>query len=51
MVLNETKSVKLESINRILEADAVARRAAQEKVQQLRNKLAGLRPSPALRGD
>jgi 1-deoxy-D-xylulose-5-phosphate reductoisomerase len=51
MVLNETKSVKLESINRILEADAVARGAAQEKVQQLRNKLAGLRPSPALRGD
>jgi 1-deoxy-D-xylulose-5-phosphate reductoisomerase len=50
-VLNETKSVKLESINRILEADAVARGAAQEKVQQLRNKLAGLRPSPALRGD
>ena len=50
-VLNETKSVKLESINRILEADAWARGAAQEKVQQLSNKSAGLRPSPALRGD
>jgi 1-deoxy-D-xylulose-5-phosphate reductoisomerase len=50
-VLNETKSSSLESINRILEADAVARGAAQEKVQQLRNKLAGLRPSPALRGE
>ena len=51
MVLNETKSVKLESINRILEADAGARGAAQEKVRQLSNKSAGLRPSPALRGD
>ncbi len=50
-VLNETKSVKLESIKRILEADAGARKAAQEKVQQLSNRSAGLRPSPALRGD
>src|SRR5437867_258084 len=50
-VLNETKSSSLESINRILEADAVARGAAQEKVQQLSNKPAGLRPSPALRGE
>ena len=50
-VLNETKSMKLESINRILEADAGARRSAQEKVQQLSNRSAGLRPSPALRGD
>jgi 1-deoxy-D-xylulose-5-phosphate reductoisomerase len=50
-VLNETKSVQLESINRILEADAGARGAAQEKVQQLSNKPAGLRPSPALRGE
>ena len=50
MVLNETKSVQLESINRILEADAGARGAAQEKVQQLSNQPAGLRPSPALRG-
>jgi 1-deoxy-D-xylulose-5-phosphate reductoisomerase len=51
MVLNETKSVKLESINRILEADARARAAAQEKVQQLSSSSAGLRPSPALRGE
>ena len=51
MVLNETKSMKLESINRILEVDAGARRSAQEKVQQLSNRSAGLRPSPALRGD
>src|SRR5437762_1176984 len=51
MVLNETKSMKLESINRILEADAGARRSAQEKVQKLNNRSAGLRPSPALRGD
>jgi len=50
-VLNETKSSKLESINRILEADAGARGAAQEKVQQLSNRSAGLRPSPALRGE
>jgi len=50
-VLNETKSVKLESIKRILEADAGARKAAQEKVQQLSNRSAGLSPSPALRGD
>jgi 1-deoxy-D-xylulose-5-phosphate reductoisomerase len=50
-VLNETKSVQLESINRILEADAGARGTAQEKVQQLSNRSAGLRPSPALRGE
>jgi 1-deoxy-D-xylulose-5-phosphate reductoisomerase len=50
-VLIETKSVKLESIKRILEADARARQAAQEKVQELSNRSAGLRPSPALRGD
>ena len=50
-VLNETKSSKLESINRILEADAGARGAAQEKVRQLSNRSAGLRPSPALRGE
>jgi 1-deoxy-D-xylulose-5-phosphate reductoisomerase len=50
-VLIETKSVKLESIKRILEADARAREAAQEKVQELSNRSAGLRPSPALRGD
>ncbi|OLB22845.1 MAG: 1-deoxy-D-xylulose-5-phosphate reductoisomerase [Acidobacteriales bacterium 13_2_20CM_55_8] len=48
-VLNETKSVQLESINRILEADVGARGAAQEKVHQLSNKPARLRPSPALR--
>jgi 1-deoxy-D-xylulose-5-phosphate reductoisomerase len=51
MVLNETKSVQLESIKGILEADAGARGAAQEKVQQLSHKSAGLRPSPALRGE
>ena len=51
MVLNETKSVKLESITRILEADAGARGAAQEKIQQLSNRSAGLRPLPALRGE
>ena len=51
MVLNETKSVKLESINRILEADAGARAAAQEKVQQLSSRSTGLHPSPALRGE
>jgi 1-deoxy-D-xylulose-5-phosphate reductoisomerase len=50
-VLNETKSVQLESINRILEADAGARGTAQEKVQQLSNTSAGVRPSPALRGE
>jgi len=50
-VLIETKSVKLESIKRILEADARAREAAREKVQELSNRSAGLRPSPALRGD
>jgi len=48
-VLNETKSVQLESINRIVEADVGARGAAQEKVHQLSNKPARLRPSPALR--
>src|SRR5438105_3453679 len=48
-VLNETKSVQLESINRIVEADIGARGAAQEKVHQLSNKPARLRPSPALR--
>jgi 1-deoxy-D-xylulose-5-phosphate reductoisomerase len=51
MVLNETKSVQLESIKGILEADAGARGAAQEKVQRLSQKSAGLRPSPALRGE
>jgi 1-deoxy-D-xylulose-5-phosphate reductoisomerase len=50
-VLIETKSVKLESIKGILEADARARQAAQERVQELSNRSAGLRPSPALRGD
>jgi 1-deoxy-D-xylulose-5-phosphate reductoisomerase len=50
-VLIETKSMKLESIKRILEADTRARAAAQEKVQELSNRSAGLRPSPALRGD
>jgi 1-deoxy-D-xylulose-5-phosphate reductoisomerase len=50
-VLNETKSSKLESINRILEADAGARGVAQEKVQQLSSRSVGLRPSPALRGE
>jgi len=50
-VLIETKTVKLESIKRILEADVSAREAAQEKVQELSNRSAGLRPSPALRGD
>src|SRR5882724_6896846 len=51
MVLNETKSSKLESIKRILEANARAREAAQGKIQELNNRSAGLRPSPALRGD
>ena len=51
MVLNETKSSKLESINRILEADAGARGVAQEKVQQVSGRSVGLRPSPALRGE
>jgi 1-deoxy-D-xylulose-5-phosphate reductoisomerase len=51
MVLDETKSSKLESINRILEADAGARGVAQEKVQQLSSRSVGLRPSPALRGE
>ena len=50
-VLIETKSVKLESIKGILEADARARQGAQERVQELSNRSAGLRPSPALRGD
>jgi 1-deoxy-D-xylulose-5-phosphate reductoisomerase len=35
MVLAETKAGKLESINKVLLADAEARRLAQEKVEQL----------------
>jgi hypothetical protein len=35
MVLAETKVGKLESINKVLEADAEARRIAHEKIEQL----------------
>ena len=35
MVLAETKAGKLESIDKVLEADAEARRIAHEKVEQL----------------
>jgi hypothetical protein len=35
MVLAETKVGKLESISKVLEADAEARRIAHEKIEQL----------------
>jgi 1-deoxy-D-xylulose-5-phosphate reductoisomerase len=45
-VLSETKSGKLESINKVLEADSVARQRARERVAQLIGSDA-LRPAPA----
>jgi 1-deoxy-D-xylulose-5-phosphate reductoisomerase len=45
-VLSETKSGKLESIKKVLEADSVARRRARERVAQLTGSDV-LRPAPA----
>jgi 1-deoxy-D-xylulose-5-phosphate reductoisomerase len=45
-VLSETKSGKLESINKVLEADSVARQRARERVAQFTGPDA-LRPAPA----
>jgi 1-deoxy-D-xylulose-5-phosphate reductoisomerase len=45
-VLSETKSGKLESIKKVLEADSVARQRARERVAQLTGSDA-LRPAPA----
>jgi len=45
-VLSETKSGKLESIKKVLEADSVARHRARERVAQLTGSDA-LRPAPA----
>jgi 1-deoxy-D-xylulose-5-phosphate reductoisomerase len=50
MVLAETKTGKLESITKVLEADAEARRVAHEKVEQL-GYPAALRPSSTFQGE
>src|SRR5438128_3056561 len=46
-VLIETKSGKLESIKKVLQADAEARRVARQKVEQLGSRSAVLRPASA----
>jgi 1-deoxy-D-xylulose-5-phosphate reductoisomerase len=50
MVLAETKTGKSESITKVLEADAEARRVAHEKVEQL-GYPAALRPSSTFQGE
>jgi len=47
-VLEVTKSGKLESIQRVLEADADARRVAQLKIEQLGGSTLSLRPASAM---
>jgi 1-deoxy-D-xylulose-5-phosphate reductoisomerase len=51
MVLGETKAVKLESINKVLLADAEARRIAREKVEQLGYAAPSPSASSVLRGE
>jgi 1-deoxy-D-xylulose-5-phosphate reductoisomerase len=51
MVLGETKAVKLESINKVLLADAEARRLAREKVEQLGYAAPSPSASSILRGE
>jgi 1-deoxy-D-xylulose-5-phosphate reductoisomerase len=51
MVLGETKAVKLESINKVLLADAEARRIAREKVEQLGYAAPSPSASSILRGE
>ena len=51
MVLAETEIGKLESISRVLEADALARRIAHEKVEQLGYAAASRSASSNLRGE
>jgi 1-deoxy-D-xylulose-5-phosphate reductoisomerase len=51
MVLAETEVGKLESISRVLEADALARRIAHEKVEQLGYAAASRPASSNLRGE
>jgi len=51
MVLGETKAVKLESINKVLLADAEARRMAREKVEQLGYAAPSPSASSILRGE
>jgi 1-deoxy-D-xylulose-5-phosphate reductoisomerase len=51
MVLGETKAAKLESINKVLLADAEARRLAREKVEQLGYAAPSPSASSILRGE
>ncbi len=51
MVLAETKAGKLESIDKVLEADAEARRIAHEKVEQLGYATPSRSASPNFRGE
>src|SRR5579872_2475515 len=51
MVLAETKTVKLESISKVLAADAEARRIAQEKVEQLGYAASSRSASSTFRGE
>ena len=51
MVLAETEVGKLESISRVLEADALARRIAHEKVEQLGYAAASRSASSNLQGE
>jgi len=51
MVLGETKAAKLESINKVLLADAEARRLAREKVEQLGYSAPSPSASSILRGE
>jgi 1-deoxy-D-xylulose-5-phosphate reductoisomerase len=51
MVLAETKVVKLESISKVLAADAEARRIAYEKVEQLGETAASRSASSTFRGE
>lgn len=50
-VLSETKTVKLQSIREVLDADAQARRVAHQKVGQLGSSSAALRPTYVSPGD
>jgi 1-deoxy-D-xylulose-5-phosphate reductoisomerase len=51
LVLEETEVGKLESISKVLEADAEARRIAQEKVEQLGYTAPSRSASSTLRGE
>jgi 1-deoxy-D-xylulose-5-phosphate reductoisomerase len=50
-VLSETEAGKLESISKVLEADAAARRVAHEKVEHLGDRVASRPASSTLRGE